>query len=422
MGRWTIVAMWLVAATIEGANGAVFQSGRVSDGVQLVNLRESVGNIEYEAVQLVREAPENVTRGIQQAGDLWYGGIARRFPGESPSGRSHFVPFAVLYREGVAKQAWLDQNLDGDLNDDPPIQPMPYPGPEGTRGFLTDLRWNIRVGPRSIAISWKLRILLDPLVDPEAHPVYHEQRVYAMVGTVLEEGKPHRAFLYDGNCDGLYTMAFGDGLFVDLNDDLKFDMDRMSPEFEPLAVPFQMKQRSYRVMDVDPEGRWLKIQEEGVAAPIRVASVGETAPDFWFDDLEGQRVRLSQYKGKVVLVYFWATWCGTCAHQARPLRQIYDSFRGKGVEILGVSYDSDRVKAASFVQQHRQVWPVFVSGRMLWENSIGRLYHADRAGVVYLIDRESHLDGVFDDLVKLRTRLVELLSKGTSRPEVDHRN
>src|SRR5437773_12548479 len=102
-----------------------------------------------------------------------------------------------------------------------------------------DLAWNT---PDQDArpIEWKVRVILEPLDLSKPSPRYRTQHVFGMVGAVPVEGRAARAFLFDGNHDGVYTATYGDGMFVDLDGDSLFKIDQMSPEFLPFTVPFQL--------------------------------------------------------------------------------------------------------------------------------------------------------------------------------------
>ncbi len=82
----------------------------------------------------------------------------------------------------------------------------------------------------------------------------------------------------------------------------------------------------------------------------RVPSGGTTAPDFTLQDLNGKKVRLSDYKGKVVLLDFWATWCPPCRASIPGLEKIHKAYKDKGLVLLAISLDQgewDSVKAFS---------------------------------------------------------------------------
>ncbi len=70
-------------------------------------------------------------------------------------------------------------------------------------------------------------------------------------------------------------------------------------------------------------------------------NTGQAAPDFALTDVDGQPVRLADYRGKVVVVDFWATWCGPCRMELPDLKSLYSTYKPQGFEILGLSVDED---------------------------------------------------------------------------------
>ena len=70
-------------------------------------------------------------------------------------------------------------------------------------------------------------------------------------------------------------------------------------------------------------------------------SPGQTAPAFSLTDVDGKKVSLADYKGKVVLVNFWATWCGPCRMELPDLVKLHDAYKGQGLTLLGLSADEE---------------------------------------------------------------------------------
>ncbi|MBK9307717.1 MAG: TlpA family protein disulfide reductase [Nitrospira sp.] len=92
----------------------------------------------------------------------------------------------------------------------------------------------------------------------------------------------------------------------------------------------------------------------------RVPAVGTAAEDFQLTDLAGQQQSLSQYRGKVVLVNFWATWCKPCTTEMPAMQAMYDKLQDKGFVVLAVNELEDEAKVREHIQQHGHTFPVLL--------------------------------------------------------------
>lgn len=92
----------------------------------------------------------------------------------------------------------------------------------------------------------------------------------------------------------------------------------------------------------------------------RVPAVGTAAEDFRLADLEGKSQSLSQYRGKVVLVNFWATWCKPCTTEMPAMQTIYDKLREKGFVVLAINELEDESKVREHIKQHGHTFPVLM--------------------------------------------------------------
>ena len=93
---------------------------------------------------------------------------------------------------------------------------------------------------------------------------------------------------------------------------------------------------------------------------LSIASDKE-APDFTLTDLSGKSISLSDLKGKVIFVNFWATWCGPCRHEIPDFIEFYNKNKDNGVVILGVSVDKSANKVRDFVEDNKINYPIVMA-------------------------------------------------------------
>jgi peroxiredoxin len=113
--------------------------------------------------------------------------------------------------------------------------------------------------------------------------------------------------------------------------------------------------------------------------------VGKAAPEFSANTPEGKKVSLSDYKGKYVLVDFWASWCGPCRAESPNMVKLYQDFKGSKFEIIGVSLDNDKTAWTKAIAKDRYTW-IQISDLLQWDSPIARLYQVDGIPATVLID------------------------------------
>ena len=109
-----------------------------------------------------------------------------------------------------------------------------------------------------------------------------------------------------------------------------------------------------------------------------------------FEALGGREVDLSKMKGKVVLIDFWATWCGPGVKEIPSIKKLYDKYQGRGFEVVGISLDSDRVKLEAFIDKNGMGWPQFFDGKG-WSNRLAKEYGIRSISTLWLVDKEGNL-------------------------------
>ncbi|MBI4425032.1 MAG: TlpA family protein disulfide reductase [Elusimicrobia bacterium] len=118
--------------------------------------------------------------------------------------------------------------------------------------------------------------------------------------------------------------------------------------------------------------------------PEPKAPSNEPAPDFQAKTLGGKALSLSGLKGKVVLLDFWATWCGPCEDTIPHLVRTYGRLKDRGLEVVGISLDDDAEDVPAFVRSYGMKYPVVVDE----EKSIMELYGVRSVPTTVLVDRE----------------------------------
>jgi len=112
--------------------------------------------------------------------------------------------------------------------------------------------------------------------------------------------------------------------------------------------------------------------------------------DLKFKDLNGKEVDLKDYAGKVVLVDFWATWCGPCRASLPEVKETYAKLNSKGFEILAISFDKDKETLTKFVADEGLTWPQYFDG-LGWENKLGQTFEISSIPTVWLVDKRGKL-------------------------------
>ena len=108
---------------------------------------------------------------------------------------------------------------------------------------------------------------------------------------------------------------------------------------------------------------------------MKGSTVGSVAPDFELKDMQGNNVKLSSLRGKYVLIDFWASWCGPCRKEIPNVKKVYDDYKEKGLQVLGVSIDKDEAKWRQAVKEegleYLQLWdPSMITGKLYNYNGI----------------------------------------------------
>ncbi|WP_020570020.1 TlpA family protein disulfide reductase [Neolewinella persica] len=126
------------------------------------------------------------------------------------------------------------------------------------------------------------------------------------------------------------------------------------------------------------------------AATMRTFSTGVEAPLFAGPNPEGETISLESLRGKVVLLDFWASWCGPCRRENPNVVKLYDKYKEKGFEILGVSLDKTKDRWVKAIADDKLTW-LHISDLKGWQSEYGRLYGVSSIPQTVLLDEEGKI-------------------------------
>jgi thiol-disulfide isomerase/thioredoxin len=128
-----------------------------------------------------------------------------------------------------------------------------------------------------------------------------------------------------------------------------------------------------------------------IALPALALDDGARAPEIGLKDIDGDVIRMADLRGKVVLVDFWATWCGPCREELPFLEELQDRHEDEGFVVVGVNVDRDRRNMESFVRRLGLSFPNVYDG----EHAVAGRYGPSSMPTSYLVDRQGVVRHIF---------------------------
>lgn len=122
--------------------------------------------------------------------------------------------------------------------------------------------------------------------------------------------------------------------------------------------------------------------------PLSYADPAKSAaPNFTLKSRSGENLKLSEYRGDVVLVNFWASWCGPCRKEMPKLEELYQKYKNLGFNLLAVNVEEDSSKANDFLKDLSVTFPVLYDN----ENKVSKLYKVSAMPSTVIIDRDGNV-------------------------------
>ncbi len=126
------------------------------------------------------------------------------------------------------------------------------------------------------------------------------------------------------------------------------------------------------------------------APPVTKPVVNREMPDIQFTAVDGRPVDLASLRGKVVLIDFWATWCGPCVGEIPNVVNAYNKYHDQGFEIIGISFDTNKVTLKRMMEDKGMPWPQYFDGKG-WQNDFGVKFGIHGIPTMWLIDAKGQI-------------------------------
>ena len=128
-----------------------------------------------------------------------------------------------------------------------------------------------------------------------------------------------------------------------------------------------------------------------------------------FSAVDGRAVDIEKLRGKVILVDFWATWCGPCVREVPHVKTVYQKLHPKGFEIVGISFDEKKSALQAFVLKEKMAWPQYFDGKG-WDNRMGARFGIESIPTMWLVDKKGVLRDI-DAGENLESKVQKLLAE-----------
>ena len=125
----------------------------------------------------------------------------------------------------------------------------------------------------------------------------------------------------------------------------------------------------------------------GAAALASEIASGQAAPGFTLKSLSGKNLSLREYRGQVVMINFWATWCGPCRQEMPALNALYEKYRSAGFMLFGVNVDAESANAAQMAGKLKVSYPILFDT----DKKASALYQVNTMPMTVLVDRDGKI-------------------------------